>query len=176
MATQVYFPPSDTFAFRICNVRPPENTKRTHSESVIRWFHLTFWFQFNLNLASVVPNLYSFQYVHIDAPNTKLVVPGMISALGLPWMRPRSFNQLKVGGGKPVASHDTDTKLFTTTVTFSGLRPIIVGGTERRKARKRRSLKKQAVFLLLKNKNTHASLDYQVLHMTENADIFYLQM
>ena len=48
-------------------------------------------------------------------------------------MGPRSFSQLKVGGGKPVASQERDTKLFTTAVTVSGLRPIMVGGTERKK-------------------------------------------
>lgn len=50
-------------------------------------------------------------------------------------MGPLSFSQLKVGGGKPVASQERDTKLFTTTVTVSGLRPIMVGGTERKKIR-----------------------------------------
>lgn len=45
-------------------------------------------------------------------------------------MGPFSFSQLKVGGGKPVASQERDTKLFTTTVTVSGFRPIMVGGTK----------------------------------------------
>ena len=48
-------------------------------------------------------------------------------------MGPLSFSQLKVGGGKPTASQERDTKLFTTTVTVSGFRPIMVGGTERKR-------------------------------------------
>lgn len=64
------------------------------------------------------------------APIGQLTVPGMIRALALAWMGPFSFSQLKVGGGKPVASQERDTKLFTTTVTVSGFRPIMVGGTK----------------------------------------------
>lgn len=60
----------------------------------------------------------------------QLTVPGMIRALALAWMGPFSFSQLKVGGGKPVASQERDTKLFTTTATVSGFRPIMVGGTK----------------------------------------------
>lgn len=44
-------------------------------------------------------------------------------------MGPLSFSQLKVGGGKPVASQDRDTKLFTTTFTLSGFKPMMDGGT-----------------------------------------------
>lgn len=50
-------------------------------------------------------------------------------------MGPWSLSQLRVGGGKPVASQERDTKLFTTTVTVSGLGPMMVGGTERKRAR-----------------------------------------
>lgn len=67
--------------------------------------------------------------------NVILSAPGIMSALELAWMEPLSFSQLKVGGGKPVASQERDTKLFTTTVTLSGLTPMIVGGTERKNTR-----------------------------------------
>jgi len=57
----------------------------------------------------------------------------MMSELLLARMGPLSFSQLSEGGGKPEASQERDTKLFTTTVTFSGLTPIMVGGTARQK-------------------------------------------
>lgn len=60
----------------------------------------------------------------------QLTVPGMIRALALAWMGPFSFSQLKVGGGKPVASQERDTKVFTTTDTVSGFRPRMVGATK----------------------------------------------
>lgn len=53
---------------------------------------------------------------------------------------PLSLSQLRVGGGKPVASHDRETKLLSTTFTLSGLEPRMTGGTERkdRKTQSRR--------------------------------------
>lgn len=46
--------------------------------------------------------------------------PGMMSAFVLASTGLLSFSQLREGGGKPVASQLSDTKLFNTTVTFSG--------------------------------------------------------
>lgn len=51
----------------------------------------------------------------------------------LAWTGPLSFSQLRVGGGKPVASHDRETKLLSTTFTLSGLEPRMMGGTEWKK-------------------------------------------
>lgn len=62
-----------------------------------------------------------------------LSVPGITSALVLAWMGLLSFSQLRVGGGKPVASQESDTKLLTTTVKVSGFGPMIVGGTNKEK-------------------------------------------
>lgn len=65
-----------------------------------------------------------------------LSVPGMTSALVLARMGLLSFSQLRVGGGKPVASQERDTKLLTTTVNVSGFCPMMVGGTNEGKRQK----------------------------------------
>jgi hypothetical protein len=39
------------------------------------------------------------------------------------------LSQLRSGGGKPETSQVKEMKLFTTTVRFSGLGPIALGGT-----------------------------------------------
>jgi len=53
-----------------------------------------------------------------------------MSALVLACKGLLSLNQLRVGGGSPVASQFRDIKLFTTTVTFSSLMPTIEGDTD----------------------------------------------
>lgn len=69
-----------------------------------------------------------------------LTIPGSMRAFVLVWTGPLSFSQLKVGGGKPVASHDRETKLFTTTFTLSAFKPMMMGGTKRKKKKSRRQL------------------------------------
>lgn len=41
------------------------------------------------------------------------------------------LSQLRSGGGKPETSQVREMKLFTTTVRFSGLGPMTLGGTVR---------------------------------------------
>ncbi len=53
-----------------------------------------------------------------------------MSALELACKGFLSLNQLRVGGGNPVASQFRDMKLFTTIVTFSSLMPTMEGETD----------------------------------------------
>lgn len=111
MAMQLYFPPSDILAFTICNVRPPE--RQTDKEMAMHNTHK------NINV-----------YRHIFCACVYLyIIPGMIRALLLACTGFLSFSQLRVGGGKPVASQLRETKLFTTTIAFSSFTPTMEGGT-----------------------------------------------
>lgn len=56
-------------------------------------------------------------------------VPGKMSMLVLECRGVPSLSQVRLGGGKAVASHVKEKKLFITTVMFSVLKPTILGGT-----------------------------------------------
>lgn len=66
-------------------------------------------------------------FAHFSKVTSSL--PGTITAFVFSLMGCSFLSQLRSGGGNPETSQVKEMKLFTTTVRFSGLGPMTLGGT-----------------------------------------------